>query len=85
MLIDYIHTIFVIANFLTAELFLQSRKYVTQVWLAWRQADPFCFIADWLSLLPSSALLKLYLRAFIWAKSSLTVKVAWQLNLDILF
>ena len=68
--IQYVHTIFVTANFLTAELILPFSKHVTQVWLAWRQAEPFCPSADWLSLLPSSAWLKLYLRAFSWAKFS---------------
>ena len=31
----------------------------------------FCLIAEWISLLPSSACLKLYPRVFSWAKSSL--------------
>ena len=50
---------------------LLFNKYITQVWLAWRQAEPFWLIADSLSLLPSSAWLKLYIRAFSWANPSL--------------
>ena len=38
----------------------------------------FCLIAEWLSLLPGSAWLKLYLGAFSWAKSSpRSCLIAW--------
>ena len=71
MLIEYVPKIFGTA----------FSKCFTQVWLAWRQAEPFCLIADWLSLLPSSAWPKLYLRAFSWAKSNLKSSLTQQRGL----
>ena len=59
-----------LANSLTAELILLFSKYVTQVWLAWRQAEPFWLIAELAQILPSLAHW-LYLRAFSGANSSL--------------
>ena len=44
-------------------------KYVTQVWLAWRQAEPFCLIAKLGQSSTKFSLLKLCLTAFR-AKSS---------------
>ena len=53
-------------------------KNVTQVWLAWWQAEPFWLIADWLSLLPSSAWLKFCFRAFSQTNPSLrSCLTAW--------
>ena len=42
VLIEYMYTIFVTANFLKAELILHFSKYVTQVGFLWRQAGLFC-------------------------------------------
>ena len=55
---------------LTAELVLLPSKYFTQVWLAWRQGEPFWLIAELAQILPSLAHW-LYLRAFSGANSSL--------------
>ena len=63
----YVHTIFQPADFL--RLILLFIKYVTQVWLAWRQAEPFWLIAELAQSSTKFSLLKLCLRAFS-AKSS---------------
>ena len=48
-----------LVDFLTAKLILQLDKYIAQVGLAWRQAEYFWLSLESLSLLPSSAQLKL--------------------------
>ena len=58
-----------LANSLTAELILLFSKYVTQVWLAWRQAEPFWLIAELAQT--STKFGSLTLSAFSWANSSL--------------
>ena len=49
----------------------------------WEKSLAFWLIAEWLSLLPSTAWLKLYPRAFSWANPSL--RSAWQQDLNVLF
>ena len=64
---------------------LLFNKYITQVWLAWRQAEPFWLIADWLGLLLYQVRIGENSISELSAELIPVLENAWQLDLDVLF